>query len=101
MADVDSIYRASSDLQEAVTFLQETLHMAYAAVPEGGKTPSWLFVLASLADQVDAKAQAYMLAVHQQAMPIVKDFEKARGGMGAVAPMLTKVLASNSANSRN
>lgn len=64
--------------------------MLNAAIGDGD-IPSWLFVLGGQFDDVRSKGFKYMAAVHQHAMPLMRDMAAASnsiGDMGAKAPML-------------
>lgn len=102
MADVDSIVRAASDLDDAVLNLHQTLEMVMGALPIPENVPPWLFVMFKLSKDVLEKSDAFSTCVYEKALPIVRDFANAKGGMGVITPMQnSKVVAGNSANSRS
>jgi hypothetical protein len=55
----------------------ETVRAFYGIV-EGADvdTPPWLFILARHIDAWDKASQAYMMAVHQHARPVLNDMER-------------------------
>ncbi|WP_058087007.1 hypothetical protein [Aquabacterium parvum] len=73
-----SIDEARNVLEEAALMTTETVRAFYgivAAGPDVG-TPPWLFILARHIDAWDKASQAYMMAVHQHARPVLNDMER-------------------------
>lgn len=100
MAKVDVITKAGNQLEEAVLELSQLVKMC-RALDELDEQP-WLFVLGRMGDRVELEAHAYMSEIHVSAMPHLRDLDAiaGKGGMGAMAPMVTKVMAGQSAHSR-
>jgi len=100
MAKVDVITKAGDQLEEAVLELMQLVKLC-RGLDERDEHP-WLFVLGRMADRVNLEAHAYLSEVHVHALPHLRDLDSlsAKGGMGAVAPMVTKVMAGQLAPSR-
>jgi hypothetical protein len=77
MAGMKSIDEARNVLEEAALMTTETVRAFYGIV-EGADvdTPPWLFILARHIDAWDKASQAYMMAVHQHARPVLNDMER-------------------------
>lgn len=100
MAAVDVIAAASGELEEK---MMELRLMAEVFVDLAGdqSPPSWVFVVMQRVQAADEAAQAFVSEVYRHAMPHLRDLAShANGGMGAVAPMVTKVIAGQSAPTR-
>ncbi|WP_152987776.1 hypothetical protein, partial [Aquabacterium parvum] len=68
-----SIDEARNVLEEAALMTTETVRAFYWIVAAGPDvdTPPWLFILARHIDAWDKASQAYMMAVHQHARPVL------------------------------
>lgn len=100
MAGIDVISAAGSALEEKALAL-----ISFVEVCEGldeGAEHRWVYVVGGLARALDEAVQAHVQAVNRHAMPHLRDLAVfgTNGGMGAVAPMATKVMAGQSAPSR-
>ncbi|WP_152987575.1 hypothetical protein, partial [Aquabacterium parvum] len=73
-----SIDEARNVLEEAALMTTETVRAFYGIVAAGQDvdTPPWLFILARHIDAWDKASQAYMMAVHQHARPVLNDMER-------------------------
>ncbi|WP_058089041.1 hypothetical protein [Aquabacterium parvum] len=73
-----SIDEARNVLEEAALMTTETVRAFYGIVAAGPDvdTPLWLFILARHIDAWDKASQAYMMAVHQHARPVLNDMER-------------------------
>lgn len=101
MADADVICAAGSVLEEKSLALMSFVEVCDQLDEESRHR--WLFVVGGLARAVDEAVQAYMGAVHQHALPHLRDLAsltKPNGGMGAMAPMGTKVADGQLISSR-
>lgn len=79
MAGMKSIDEARNVLEEAALMTTETVRAFYGIVEAAGPdvdTPPWLFILARHIDAWDKASQAYMMAVHQHARPVLNDMER-------------------------
>lgn len=79
MAGMKSIDEARNVLEEAALMTTETVRAFYGIVEAAGQdvdTPPWLFILARHIDAWDKASQAYMMAVHQHARPVLNDMER-------------------------
>lgn len=72
MAVMESIDAARVELEEAVLEVQQ-LVQSYIDLTGDNSTPPWLFVLCRRFDRIDAASEAYMMAVHKHARPVLKD----------------------------
>ena len=70
MAGMESIDRARNDLEEAL--LDTTQIVAFADLA-GDSQPPWLFTLWRRVRKIDELSQAYMMAVHEHARPVLND----------------------------
>ncbi|WP_235513941.1 hypothetical protein, partial [Aquabacterium parvum] len=72
------IDEARNVLEEAALMTTETVRAFYGIVAAGPDvdTPPWLFILARHIDAWDKASQAYMMAVHQHARPVLNDMER-------------------------
>lgn len=101
MADADVICAAGSTLEDKSLALMSFVEACECLDEESRHR--WLFVVGSLARAVDEAVQAYMMVVHQHALPHLRDLAaltKPGGGMGVVTPMGTKVADGELAASR-
>lgn len=99
MAKADVIEQALKGLAEAL-FNHE---IAEGALTEVGRDELPFSVLLLRRSHADVSKAAYALSrvVREHAIPYLADFDRvANGGMGAVAPMVTKVVAGQSTPSR-
>lgn len=101
MANADHIAGALFSLEEQVTAF-EVLLDAFDSVAQDNP-PSWLVVMSDqfspLKDSIDRMGDL----VRRDVLPLQRDMQsltRAQGGMGAVAPMVAKVPAGQSINSR-
>jgi len=63
--------------------------------------PSWLPVVWDRVSALEAAIEALGVSVRRDALPYLADLDRAaNGGMGGMPPMVTKVMASQSAPSR-
>lgn len=78
MAGMKSIDEARDVLEEAALMTTETVKALQAVLDAVGsdELPPWLFVLARHIDAWDKASQAYMMAVHHHARPILNDMER-------------------------
>lgn len=79
MAGMKSIDEARNVLEEAALMTTETVRAFYGIVEGAGhdvETPPWLFILAIHIDAWYKASQAYMMAVHQHARPVLNDMER-------------------------
>ncbi|WP_234266456.1 hypothetical protein [Hydrogenophaga sp. NFH-34] len=101
MADVDVICAAGNVLEEKCLALTSFVEVCDQL--DEYSRHRWLFVVGGLAHALNEAVQAYLVAVNQHALPHLRDLAaltKPSGGMGAVAPMATKVPASELITSR-
>lgn len=101
MADADVIAAAGASLESAVFELTSLMEVC-RGLDQGGEAP-WVSLLGGMVDRVDRASQDYLTGVNTRALPHLRDLAAAtrpNGGMGAVAPMVTKVFAGQSAPSR-
>jgi hypothetical protein len=97
MANVDLIRDALQKVEDQSLHLV-TLLQALDAVA-GESPPPWLFAVQSRVTPLDDAIQDLICNVNVHVMPILADMSLNRG-MGGVPPMVTKVMASQSAPSR-
>ncbi|GLS12988.1 hypothetical protein [Hydrogenophaga electricum] len=102
MASVDVISKAKSDLEDA---LCEFVSLTDVLVDLAGivSPPPWVHLLLLQSSRLDAAGQALVEAVNRHALPHLQDLadvSKGNRGMGAVAPMATKVPAGELITSR-
>lgn len=78
MAGMKSIDEARNVLEEAALMTTETVKALQAVLDAVGSDdlPPWLFILARHIDVWDKASQAYMMAVHQHARPVLNDMER-------------------------
>jgi hypothetical protein len=77
MAGMKSIDEARNVLEEAALMTTETVRAFYGSLKALMLTPRpWLFILARHIDAWDKASQAYMMAVHQHARPVLNDMER-------------------------
>jgi hypothetical protein len=77
MAGMKSIDEARNVLEDAALMTTETVKAFYGIVEGAGTdTPPWLFILATHVRAWDEATQAYMMAVHHHARPILNDMER-------------------------
>jgi hypothetical protein len=76
MAGMKSIDEARNVLEEAALMTTETVRASTDIEGADIDTPPWLFILARHIDAWDKASQAYMMAVHQHARPVLNDMER-------------------------
>lgn len=79
MAGMKSIDEAGSVMEDALLDLTMTVRafkevLASCGEDQGG--PAWLFVLDSKVDSVQRQVEAYLVAVHQHARPVLSDMDR-------------------------
>lgn len=97
MAAVDVIATASTELEKKLLELRLMVDV-FGELAGDQSPPSWVFVVQQRVDAVDQAAQAFASEVYRHAMPHLRDI--ANGGMGAMAPMVTTVIAGQSPRTR-
>lgn len=98
MAKADVIATSLSSVEDAVAGFDRLL----GVFMEGGEVPSWVLVVHDSFKPVVQSLGVLGRDVRRDVLPYLQDLDhaKLRGGMGAVAPMATKVIAGQSAPSR-
>jgi hypothetical protein len=76
MAEMKSIDEARNVLEEAALMTTETVRAFYGIVESADVDTPWLFILARHIDAWDKASQAYMMAMHQHARPVLNDMER-------------------------
>jgi hypothetical protein len=100
MAAVDVIATACSSLEEKLLELRLMVDV-FGELAGDQSPPPWLFVVQQRVAAVDVAAQTFASEVYRHAMPHLRDLASvSSGGMGAVAPMGTRVVAGELAASR-
>lgn len=100
MAAVDVIATSSGVLEEKLLELRLMVEV-FDSLAGDDSPPPWVFLVKKQVAQVDEAARAFAQDVYRHAMPHLRDIANhANGGMGAVAPMVTKVIAGQSAHTR-
>lgn len=90
MAAIDVISKAGFELEDAVLELTNFIEVCQSL--DGDNPPPWLSFVGFRVSAIHATSQAYQLAVHQHALPHLRDLanaSKPRGGMGGT-PMSTQ-----------
>lgn len=101
MADANVIAAASTVLEERALAL-----MSFVEVCEGLDSDAehrWVYVVGGLSRAVHEAVQDYLSAVHQHALPHLRDLAaitRPNGGMGAMAPMGTQKADGQLVNTR-
>ncbi len=100
MADANHIAAALVALEEESTQLE--LLMQVFEDLAGDQIPAWVGVLATRIAPLTARIDAIGDIVRRDLLPLQRDMQSLTrpGGMGAVAPMVTKASAGQSINSR-
>ncbi|WP_382324856.1 hypothetical protein ACFJGX_17515 [Hydrogenophaga sp. UC242_50] len=100
MAMADVITKAGNQFEESLRELVQLIKLCRTLDVE--EEQAWLLTVGRLVDRVELEAHAYMSEVHVTALPYLRDLDSfaAKGGMGAVAPMATRVLDRQSDQSR-
>lgn len=100
MAAVDVIATASTELEKKLLELRLMVDV-FGELAGDQSPPPWLFVVQQRVVAVDEAAQAFASEVYRHAMPHLRDIAShANGGMGAMAPMVTTVIAGQSPRTR-
>lgn len=100
MAKADVITKSGNELEESVLELMQLVKLCRSL--DALDEHPWLYVMGRHADRVEAAAEAYVVDVNTVALPHLRDLDSfaAKGGMGAVAPMVTRVTPGQSTSSR-
>lgn len=101
MAAADLIAESLIELESEISELRVLLD-AFDSIAQDN-TPNWLAVVEAHARPIEARMDALGDLVRREVLPRFKDMTlaiKCGGGMGAMAPMVTKVVDSQSINSR-
>ncbi len=99
MADADHIAAALIALEEESTQLE--LLMQVFEELAGDQIPAWVGVLATRIAPLTARIDAIGDIVRRDLLPLHRDMKTlTRGGMGAVAPMVTEAVAGQFVTSR-
>lgn len=95
MAGIDIITKARGEAEFAMIDLALLMRVCDSINPND--PPDWLALLWTRVNDLEDKFKSYMDAVHEHAIPHLRDLQKATGvkatasgGMGAVAPMAAK-----------
>ncbi len=100
MAAVDVIATSAGVLQDKVLELA-LMAKVFEELAGDQSPPAWVYVVLQRVTEVDEAVQTFVSDVYRHAMPHLRDLAShANGGMGAVAPMVTKVIAGQSAATR-
>jgi len=87
MANADVIAKGLIELEEVAEELGALMDVLLEV--GGDHCPTWVGLVYSHVHRLDKAMEAHGNEVRQRALPLLKDFEQAKGGMGAVAPMET------------
>lgn len=101
MANADHIAEALFTLEEELTSFEVLLDAFDAINPDN--TPSWLAVMSDRFKHLNEAANQLGGVMRRDVLPLQRDFQsltRSGGGMGAMAPMVTKVPDGKSINSR-
>lgn len=100
MADANHIAAALVALEEEATQLE--LLMQVFDELAGDQTPAWVAVLSTRITPLTARIDAIGDIVRRDLLPLQRDIQSLtrQGGMGAVAPMVTKAPVGQSITSR-
>lgn len=100
MAKADVIAQALFALEEAVD--QQRMLLNLLADVAGDQVPDWVGVMSKSLETVRGPMDALGDALRRDALPLLGDFDRVarNGGMGAVAPMMAKVVDGQLINSR-
>lgn len=83
MAGIDVIWKASGDLESAVLELRNLVDVCESI--DTDNPPPWLYAVSTRVGVIHDASQAYLQAVHQHALPHLRDLanaSKSSGGMG-------------------
>lgn len=101
MADANVIAAAGTVLEEKVLVLTSFVEVCEGLDEESDHR--WVWVVGMLSRAVHEAVQDYLSAVHQHALPHLRDLAaitRPNGGMGAMAPMGTQKADGQLANTR-
>lgn len=100
MAKADLIVKAMVLAEEEASRM-EVLMEAFSEIAGDKNVPSWFVVVWDRSHALEAAVRALGEVVRRDALPYLADLDRAsNGGMGGMPPMVTKVMAGQSAPSR-
>lgn len=99
MAAVNVIDKALSDVLGYAYAMDNVLTVLDQINGELGEAPRWVQMMRDQYRPLYEAIEVLEAAIRRDAMPILRDMATA-GGMGAMAPMVTKVVAGQSSPSR-
>lgn len=96
MAKADVIATSLVAVEDAVEDFKRLLSVFI----ELDDVPEWVLVMHGNFAPVGKAMEELGRGVRRDVLPHLRDLDSANGGMGAVAPMVTKVIAGQSASTR-
>lgn len=87
MANADVIAKGLIELEEAADQFEVLMDVLLDV--GGDRCPPWVALMSGHLDRIAKAVEAHGAEVRQRVLPLLKDFERVKGGMGAVAPMVT------------
>lgn len=101
MATADHIAAALLALEDETTSFELLMEVFDSIAPDN--TPPWLAVVSDRFTSLKNRIDLIGDVVRRDVLPLHRDMDslaRSNGGMGAVAPMVTRVVDSQSINSR-
>lgn len=102
MAAANVIDKALTDVMGHAYKMENLLQVLDSVNGELGQCPPWVQMMLDHYCPLHEAIEALEAAIGREALPRLRDFDAAmaKGGMGALAPMVTTVMAGQSAPSR-